>query len=231
MEKNKIDELMDRLPSTIKANDILWPESKKVLAALLELYLHSEAKKTKVVICGNKLLRKLASIGKDKLLDATNQLQDYGLVTRLPGKKRVKGEKSKASQYNIHFDRLVKPLVKELTFEDLFSDELKTLETSNSPATITAIPTKTKTSIKTTTTTITATGTTTSIGETDVESKAAENDYSGTGLGGGVDNFFDKVFIDATDYKEDNSFLEDLEKRVCYAKWDKQIEEERGIEE
>jgi hypothetical protein len=121
--------------------------------------------------------------------------------------------------------------VKELTFEDLFSDELKTLETSNSPATITAIPTKTKTSIKTTTTTITATGTTTSIGETDVESKAAENDYSGTGLGGGVDNFFDKVFIDATDYKEDNSFLEDLEKRVCYAKWDKQIEEERGIEE
>lgn len=211
--------MMDRLPSTVKDTDLLWPESKSVLAALLELYLHSEARETKIVICANSLLRKLAGISKDGLQDGYNQLGDYGLVTRKPGKKRMKGEKSEASEYIIHFDRLVKPLVKKLTFEDLYADELKSLETPISPATTTAITTTTSTKTTTSTTTETTIGTSTLREASDEESSKSSSD-----------SFFNKVLIDAMDYEEDKSFEEDLEKRVWYAKWDNEDREEEEVE-
>ena len=74
MAKTKFEEMFDRLPANIKETSVLRNSSKKVLAALLELLLHSEAKKSGIIFCGNSLLRKLSGIDKDKLRPAIDQL-------------------------------------------------------------------------------------------------------------------------------------------------------------
>ena len=67
MAKDKFEEMMDRLPSNIKETDVLRLPSKKVLAALLELLLHSEARESKIIYAPNSRLRKLSGIDNGKL--------------------------------------------------------------------------------------------------------------------------------------------------------------------
>ena len=151
MAKSKFEEMFDRLPSNIKETEVLRLESKKVLAALLELLLHSEAKETRVIYAPNSRLRKLSGIDAKKLLPSIEQLLDYDLITRKVGKVRNKDEKGEASEYTINFMKLKKPLV-EKTFDDLFSEFIDEGESLEMPIN-TTITTSITNSISTLTTT------------------------------------------------------------------------------
>lgn len=120
MAKTKFEEMFDRLPSNIKETEILRLPTKKVLAALLELLLHSEARESRVIFAPNPRLRKLSGISSNDLLPSIEQLIDYDLITRKVGTVRKEGKKSEASQYTINIKKLKEPLV-EKTFDDLFS--------------------------------------------------------------------------------------------------------------
>lgn len=139
MAKTKFEEMFDRLPSNIKETEILRLSTKKVLAALLELLLHSEARESRVIYCQNSRLRKLSGVSSNELLPSLQQLIDYDLITRKVGTVRKEGEKCEASEYTINLKKLKEPLV-EKTFDDLFSEFLdedeETLETPiNTPIT------------------------------------------------------------------------------------------------
>ena len=156
MAKSKFEEMFDRLPTNIKETDVLRLSSKKVLAALLELLLHSEAKESKIIFCGNARLRKLSGIDNNKLRPSIDQLIDYDLITRKVGKVRKEGEKDEASEYTINLKKLKEPLV-EKSFDDLFSEFLeegKSLEMPINTAITTSITSSisTKNSILNTTT-------------------------------------------------------------------------------
>lgn len=132
MAKSKFEEMFDRLPTNIKETDVLRLSSKKVLAALLELLLHSEARESKIIFCGNARLRKLSGIDNNKLRPSIDQLIDYDLITRKVGKVRKEGEKDEASEYTINLKKLKEPLV-EKTFDDLFSEFLEEGESLEMP--------------------------------------------------------------------------------------------------
>ena len=148
MAKTKFDEMMDRLPSSIKETEVLRYQTKKVLAALLELLLHSEARQSRIIYCQNSRLSKLAGVDSNKLLPSIQQLIDYDLITRKVGT----GE-GIASEYVINIKKLKEPLV-EKSFDDLFSEFLIDNESSEKPIN-TTIPTTITTSITNTTSTIT----------------------------------------------------------------------------
>ena len=152
-----IEEMMERLPSSIKETDILKLSTKKVLAALLDRLIHSEAKDTGIIYCNNRTLRRMAGVGSNVLIDSLYELGDYGLVER----RRGTGV-GDASEYVINFSELVKP-IKEKSFEDLygkFLEEYKPSETPISTPTTTTITTPTTTTITTSNTTTTTTSNT-----------------------------------------------------------------------
>lgn len=209
-EKGKFEEMFDRLPSNIKETEVLRFQSKKVLAALLDMYLHSKAKETKLVIASNRQLRKLSGIKQNDLLTSLKQLEDYELITRKVGKK---GTEHIASEYKIHFNNLKRPL-KEKTFEDLFGDELeegKSSETSMGTTTTTTITTSTTittataTSTATSTTTATSTPTATSTATANIEKDKVEP------MRGVYRLFEDNLFEEESNTdKEDTKFFEQL---------------------
>lgn len=96
--------------------------SKKVLAAMLDWYQNSKAKETKVVTISNKVLCAIAGVGGTSLQESLRELNDFNLVSRRIGTKL-----GDASEYTIHFKNLLKPL-KRMTFEEMFSEELESLE-------------------------------------------------------------------------------------------------------
>ena len=151
MVKSKFEEMMDRLPSNIKETEVLRFQSKKLLAALLELLLHSEARESRVIYAPNSRLRKLSGISSNDLLPSIQQLIDYDLITRKVGKVRKEGEKGEASEYIINLKKLKEPLV-EKTFDDLFSEFLEGEESLEMP-----INTAITTTISNTTSTLTTT--------------------------------------------------------------------------
>ena len=159
-EKTTIDELVEMLPENIKESTMLWYESKKVLAALLELMLNSKARQTRVIFINNEKLRALSSVGTDKLSAARNQLVKYNLIEYKQGVSRgIQGAgHGIASEYRINFKKLTEP-IKEKTFEELFDEFLeddKSSETSISSTTTTTssnLTTSSNTTIDTTTTT------------------------------------------------------------------------------
>ena len=156
MAKSKFEEMFDRLPTNIKETEILRFSSKKVLAALLELLLHSEARESRVIYAPNSRLRKLSGISSNDLLPSIQQLIDYDLITRKVGKVRKEGEKGEASEYTINLKKLKEPLV-EKTFDDLFSEFLEDEESLEMP-----INTAITTTISNTTSTLTTTTNSTS---------------------------------------------------------------------
>lgn len=180
MTKTKFEEMFDRLPSNVKDSEVLRIESKKILAALLELLLHSEAKNSGIIYVGNGKLRRLSGVGSDNLLSGIQQLEDYELITRVKGSvRKVQTEKGQASEYRINFKKLKEPIV-EKTFDDLFSEFLQdeeslekpisttittTITTSNTTATSNTIATASsiESTTKTTTSTLTSTETTNGI--------------------------------------------------------------------
>ena len=165
MEKTKFEEMMDRLPSNVKDSDVLRLESKKILAALLELLLHSEAKNSGIIYVGNGMLRRLSGVGSSNLLSGIQQLEDYELVTRVKGSvRKVQTEKGQASEYRINFKKLKEPIV-EKTFDDLFSQFCEEAQSLEKP-----ISTTITTTITTSNTTTTSTTNSTSIESTNTSS-------------------------------------------------------------
>ena len=132
MAKTKFEEMFDRLPSNIRDTEILRLPTKKVLAALLELLLHSEARESRIIYCQNSRLRKLSGISSNDLLPSIEQLIDYDLITRKVGTVRKEGEKGEASEYTINMKKLKEPLV-EKTFDDLFSEFFEEEESLEMP--------------------------------------------------------------------------------------------------
>ena len=168
MAKTKFEEMFDRLPSNIKETEILRLPTKKVLAALLELLLHSEARESRVIYASNARLRKLSGISSNDLLPSIEQLIDYDLITRKVGTVRKECEKSEASEYTINMKKLKEPLV-EKTFDDLFSEFLEDEESLEMPI---------NTAITTTITTSTTTSTTNSIeSTTSTTTSSTDNKY------------------------------------------------------
>ena len=164
MAKTKFEEMYHRLPSNVKESDVLRLESKKVLAALLELLLHSEARNTRVIFANNRLLRKLSGISSNQLLPSLQQLEDYELISRKVGGVRSKpNEKGLASEYVINLEKLKEPIV-EKGFDELFGESLEKPINTTITTTITTTTSTTNTTSNTTTTanTITSTNTTTS---------------------------------------------------------------------
>jgi len=251
-EKTKFEEMFARLPSSIKETDVLRLPTKKVLAALLELLLHSEARGSRVIFCQNNRLRKLSGIGSQELLPSIQQLIDYDLIKRKVGEKNK--DIGKASEYTINFKRLKEPIV-ERTFEDLFGefiDEGESLETpinttitTTIPITTTittpipipnptstaipnTIPTPIPNPIATTTPTATPTPIPTSKDENSREKKDSVGDLKGSQLevkDKNPSNWVDSLFLDPNDYEEDTEFLMDLNKRIVYNRWDNEDKE------
>lgn len=281
-EKTKFEEMMDRLPSNIRDTDVLRYQSKKVLAALLELYLHSRARETKLVIVTNTVLRKVSGVKSNDLVPSLNQLIDHELISRTVGDR----EGGRASEYTIHFHNLKRPL-KERTFDELFADELEEVESSGTSmgttTTITTTITSTTTNTITTATTITTPTTTTITTPTattdneyknldtlepiDVDNNILNNKNNLYNIDNNIilkdnilikennnilqkekerksnnsknleekegsdteannySNWIDNLFLDPKDYEEDTEFIEDLEKRIAYHRWDMEDEE------
>lgn len=175
MEKSKFEEMMDRLPSNVKESDVLRLESKKILAALLELLLHSEAKQSGVIYVGNGMLRKLSGVGSSNLLSGIGQLIDYELITRVKGSvRKVQTEKGQASEYRINFKKLKEPIV-EKTFDDLFSQFCEEPQSLEKPISTTITTTITTSNTTTTSNTI-SNSTSTSI-ETSNENTTSNSNY------------------------------------------------------
>jgi hypothetical protein len=173
MEKSKFEEMMGRLPSNIKESDVLRLESKKILAALLELQLHSEAKNSGIIYVGNSMLRKLSGVGSSNLLSGIQQLIDYELITRVKGSvRKVQTEKGQASEYRINFKKLKEPIA-EKTFDDLFSQFCEESQSLEKPISTTITTTITTSN---TTTTSTTTSNSTSI-ETSNENTTSNSNY------------------------------------------------------
>lgn len=160
MAKTKFEEMYHRLPSNVKESDVLRLESKKVLAALLELLLHSEARNTRVIFANNRLLRKLSGISSNQLLPSLQQLEDYELISRKVGGVRSKpNEKGLASEYVINLEKLKEPIV-EKGFDELFGESLE--KPINTTITTTITTTTSTTNTTTTANTITSTNTSSS---------------------------------------------------------------------
>ena len=175
MAKTKFEEMFDRLPSNIKETEILRLPTKKVLAALLELLLHSEARESRVIYAPNARLRKLSGISSNDLLPSIEQLIDYDLITRKVGTVRKEGEKSEASEYTINIKKLKEPLV-EKTFDDLFSEFLEDEESLEMPIN-TAITTTITTSNTTTTSSTNSIESTTSTATSSTDKLSTDNKY------------------------------------------------------
>ena len=202
MEKTKFEEMMDRLPSNVKDSDVLRLESKKILAALLELLLHSEAKNSGIIYVGNGMLRRLSGVGSSNLLSGIQQLEDYELITRVKGSvRKVQTEKGQASEYRINFKKLKEPIV-EKTFDDLFSQFCEESQSLEKPI---------STTITTTITTSTTTANTTTTSNTNTSSTSIETSNENTTSNS---NYFEEFTEDVNKRLVGENENELLEKRV-----------------
>lgn len=155
LSKERIEQV---LPKNIKDAALLEEDDKVVLAALLHSFLISKgAKESGYLVVGNKNLRKLSGIRKNTLMDSLRKLEELELFTSIRGKPRVEGEKAIASEYHFNWNKIFREPLRKKTNEELFSEQLKSLETPlGTPTTITTTTTIT-TSITTSTPILTST--------------------------------------------------------------------------
>lgn len=166
MVQEKFEKLFEQMPTNIKETELISFGAKKVFAALWELLLHSKARDSKVIYCGNKRLREMSGVKTSNLLEHLKELSDYDLVTRKAGSSRIEGKPSQASEYIINLPKLKEPITKKVTGDDLLERLLEEtsepLETPMGTPITTTITTSTSIPTSTTTLTKTATATTSS---------------------------------------------------------------------
>ena len=124
------ERMAEVLPSEIKNTDVLSNNAKKTLAAIMNYFaILNIAKTSKYLVCPNSVLREAVGIRNNELINAVQELIECDLIERQVGHKRVEGEKAMASTYVVKWPNLVKPIKKRNTFEELFSEFLKSSET------------------------------------------------------------------------------------------------------
>lgn len=111
----------------LESNEVLTVNEKKVLAALMYSYKVCKMSKDGEVIRSMTELRKDVKMNINKLYDALRNLENlYGMIERAPGKTRKAGEKSTASLFKLHFDKILNPPKEKKKFD--FTEELKSPE-------------------------------------------------------------------------------------------------------
>ena len=124
------ERMAEVLPSEIKNTDVLSDNAKKTLATIMNYFVILDiAKSSKYLVCPNSVLREAVGIRNNDLINAVQELIECDLIERQVGHKRVEGEKAMASTYMVKWSNLVKPIKKKNTFEELFSDFIKSSET------------------------------------------------------------------------------------------------------
>lgn len=114
------------LPQNIKETDVLSDNAKKTLATIMNYFVILDIAKTSgYLVCPNSVLREAVGIRNNDLINAVQELVECDLIERQVGHKRVEGEKATASIYVVKWPNLVKPIKKKNTFEELFSEFLK----------------------------------------------------------------------------------------------------------
>ena len=115
------------LPTNIKDADdsLLSANAKKVLASLMDYRatLNVTAKSNSIII-SNENLSKSAKLSGENTLKAVRELCEMQLVKRIIGKRRTKGEKPQASEYELLFENFLKPL-KKPDFNDFLTRFMK----------------------------------------------------------------------------------------------------------
>lgn len=120
------ERMAEVLPSEIKNTDVLSDNAKKTLATIMNYFaVLNIAKSSKYLVCPNSVLREAVGIRNNDLINAVQELIECDLIERQVGHKRVEGEKAMASTYVVKWSNLVKPIKKKNTFEELFSEFLK----------------------------------------------------------------------------------------------------------
>lgn len=123
------DRMYDILPQNIKETDVISVNAKRVLASIMNYYLVLDKVKAQgYVNLSNQLLRNSAHIKQNDMMTAIQELIEYDLIEREVGKVWAEGQQHIASKYTVLWNNLQKPLKKK-TFEDLFSQFLKSSET------------------------------------------------------------------------------------------------------
>ena len=124
------------LPQTVKDSD-LSNNAKKVLATIINYHLvNDKVRTTGFLAINNEDLRQSASIGKEYLRAAIQELIECRLIERKVGSKWQEGQPRTASEYRLIKDNLTKPIHKPTSddlLEMLFSDPSKPLCTKDSP--------------------------------------------------------------------------------------------------
>lgn len=118
ISKQEVEEL---LPQTVKDTDALSPDAKNMFAVLLNsLQVSKGAENTGELIIQTDRLRSYVGWRFERMMKAIRELEKHGLVTRIPGKKRVQGESATATRFVFNWDVIDKPIVKK-THEDIFA--------------------------------------------------------------------------------------------------------------
>lgn len=113
-----VEEMMQRLPQVFLESEAISDAAKKVMAALFHLFVTNEqAQRTGSIVCPNHRLRNITRIGQNQMRDAVNELKEYSLIERKPGKTWEKGKQKEASTYRINFEAIDKP-IRRKTFDD-----------------------------------------------------------------------------------------------------------------
>lgn len=113
-----VEDMMQRLPHVFLESEAISDAAKKVMAALFHLFVTNEqAQRTGNIVCPNHRLRNITRIGQNQMRDAVNELKEYSLIERKPGKTWEKGKQKEASIYGINFEAMDKP-IRRKTFDD-----------------------------------------------------------------------------------------------------------------
>ena len=246
MGQKNLGIVLEQLPSNILESELSLA-AQKTLGALLLWTENSKAMESGIIAIDNELLCKIGGVGHTTLQNALAELKLYGLVDRKVGTCL-----GNASEYDINFEALEQPIrkrsigerfarfkVKAQSLEtpigttlhniSLHNNTLHSITDHNKPyhnstehnnsehnSTEQTKPSQYTTEHNTTNQAIADHN----IEEHDTSEQQGREDKDKI-----IDSFFGGCVLDPKDYEEDDSFLLDLNKRIAYARWDREDNE------
>lgn len=193
------------LNEELEKNEVLTVNEKKVLAALMYSYKICKMAKDGQVIRSMTELRKDVKMDMNKLYDSLRNLEElYGMIERVPGQTRKQGEKSTASLFKLHFDKILNPPKEKKKFD--FSNELKAPGTPINKAN-----TNTKANINTDTNT-----------EVNTKTKPITNEKTNATVGNKIGLNYKKI---EESIKQDELLKDEIKKQ--FESWSKKVNEQR----
>ena len=247
MKKQNLRIVLEQLPSNIIESELSLA-AQKTLGALLLWTENSKAMESGIIAIDNELLCKIGGVGHTTLQNALAELKLYGLVDRKVGTCL-----GNASEYDINFEALELPIRKRSIGERFarFKDKAQSLETPigtplhnislhnntlhsitdhNKPyhnstehnnsehnSTEQTKPTHITTEHSTSNQAI-ADQNTTEHYKSEQQAREIEDKV--------IDSLFGGCVLAPKDYEEDNSFLEDLNMRIVFARWEREESED-----